>query len=337
VPRPLGVSLVKRRELLSIAFGGAVFASPFAARAQQNAMPVIGWLGDLAPDTATLAVSMFRQGIAEFGYDEGRNVAIEYRWAEGRFDRLPALAAELVERKVNVIATFVGTPAAAAAKTATSTIPIVFSVGVDPVAVGLVASLARPGGNLTGVTNFGTALLPKRLELLSELVPPNSAIAMLVNPNNPAAPGVSAPVEELARAKGLQFHLLNAGSETEIETAFEMLAQLRVGGLVITPDPMFNSRDSQLVALAARYAVPTIYYRREFVEGGGLISFGPSFAASFRQVGVYAGRILKGAKSADLPVHQPTKFELVINLKTAKALRLAVPESLWARADEVIE
>jgi putative ABC transport system substrate-binding protein len=179
--------------------------------------------------------------------------------------------------------------------------------------------------------------LPKRLELLSELVPPNSAIAMLVNPNNPAAPGVSTPVEELARAKGLQFHLLNAGSETEIETAFEMLAQLRVGGLVITPDPMFNSRDSQLVALAARYAVPTIYYRREFVEGGGLISFGPSFAASFRQVGVYAGRILKGAKPADLPVHQPTKFELVINLKTAKALRLTLPESLWARADEVIE
>ena len=282
-------------------------------------------------------MAAFRQGLSETGYVEGQNVAIEYRWAEGRYDRLPALAADLVGRKVDVIVTSGGDPAALAAKNATSTIPIVFTVGGDPVAAGLVASLARPGGNLTGVSILAVELMPKRLELLSELVPQARVIALLVNPNNPNAERIMRDVQEAARAKGVQLHILKAGTESEIDAAFASLVQLQAGALVVGADPFFNSRREQLVALAARHAVPAIYEWREFAAAGGLISYGASLTAAYRQVGIYAGKILKGAKPADLPVQQPTTFELVVNLKTAKALGLTVPPSILARADEVIE
>ncbi len=263
-------------------------------------------------------------------------MAIEYRWAEGSYDRLPALAADLVGRKVDVIVAS-GTPGIAAAKSATSTIPIVFLGGGDLVAAGLVASLARPGGNLTGISIFGRELNPKRLDLLSELVPETKVIALLVNPNNSGAEPTIRDVQEAARAKGVQLHILNAGTESEIDAAFATLVQLHAGAIVVGSDPFFNSRREQLVAMAARHAVPAIYEWREFAEIGGLISYGPSLTGTWRQVGVYVGRILAGAKPADLPIQQPTKFELVINLKTAKSLGLTVPQSILARADEVIE
>jgi putative ABC transport system substrate-binding protein len=325
---------VNRREFM-LMLGGAM-TTAHHLRAQQKAMPVIGFLniGSLGPNAPYLAA--FQQGLNETGYFEGQNLAIEYRWAEGSYDRLPGLAADLVGRKVDVIVTG-GTPGMQAAKAATVTIPIVFLGGGDPVAAGLVTSLARPGGNLTGVSFMSTELMPKRLELLSELVPEAAVIALLVNPNNPAAERIMRDVQEAARTKGVQLHILKAGTAAEINTAFATLVQRQAGALAVSADPFFNSQREELVALASRHAVPAIYEWREFAEAGGLISYGPSLTAANRQIGTYVGRILKGAKPADLPVQQPTTFELVVNLKTAKALGLIVPPSILARADEVIE
>jgi putative ABC transport system substrate-binding protein len=308
---------------------------PSALRAQQKAMPVIGHLSAESPGTDAPFIAAFHRGLIETGYVEGQNVAIEYRWAEGRYDRLPGLAADLVGRKVDVIQPG-GAPSAVAAKSATSTIPVVFIVG-DAVAAGLVPSLARPGGNLTGVSLLTFELMAKRLELLSELVPQASVIALLVNANSAMAERIMRDVQEAARAKGVQLHILKAGTEDEIDAAFATLVQLHAGALLVGTDPFFNSRREQLAALASRHAVPAIYEWREFAEAGGLISYGPSLPAANRQVGIYVGRILNGAKPADLPVQQPTTFELVVNLKTAKALGITVPPSILARTDEVIE
>jgi putative ABC transport system substrate-binding protein len=306
-------------------------------RAQQKAMPVIGFLNVTSAGSLAPFVAAFRQGLSETGYVEGQNVAIEYRWAEGRYDRLPALAADLVRRKVDVIASTGGDAPALAAKSATSTISIVFIIGGDLVGAGLVASLARPGSNLTGFSILSGELTLKRLELLSELVPEAKAIALLVNPNNTGVGRYMREMQEAARAKGLELHIVTAGSESEIDAAFTSLVQLHAGALFISPDPFFISRRDQLVALASRYAVPAIYESRESSTAGGLISYGTSLTAVNRQVGIYAGRILKGAQPADLPVQQPTTFELVVNLKTAQALGLTVPPSILARAEEVIE
>ena len=325
---------MRRRRLLALVAGAAAL-SPLDMRAQQKAVPMIGYLGTSSTEASATYRAVFRQGLSETGHVEGQNVTIEYRWAEGEYDRLPALAADLVGRKVDVIATF-GLPSALAAKSATSTIPIVFSVG-DPVDLGLVASLARPGGNLTGVSTMAPELSPKRLELLTELVPQVGVIALLVNPNNSNTERTIGDMQEAARAKGVKLHILKAGTESEIDGAFATLVQLHTGALVVGGDPFFGNRREQLVALAARHAVPTIYQSREFTEAGGLISYGSSFTAAFRQVGIYAGKILKGVKPGDLPVQQPTTFELVVNLKTAKTLGLTVPPSILARADEVIE
>jgi putative ABC transport system substrate-binding protein len=305
--------------------------------AQQKAMPVIGVLNTGSPSASSgPLMGAFRQGLREAGYVEGQNVAIEYRSADGHYDQLPALAADLVGRKVDLI--MAGSPPSAlAAKSATSTIPIVFRSGADPVGDGLVANLARPGGNLTGVSFVADELTAKRLELLSELVPRARAIALLMNPNNATAERVIRDVQEAARTKGLQLHVLKASSESEIDTAFASLVQLHVDALVVGADPFLSSRREQLVALASRRAVPSSYAWREFAASGGLISYGPSLTSAFRLVGAYAGKILKGAKPADLPVQQSTTFELVINLKTAKALGLTIPPSLLARADQVIE
>jgi putative ABC transport system substrate-binding protein len=324
---------VRRRDFI-ILLTGAMMAAP-ALRAQLKAMPVIGFLGSASPGRTAPLLAAFHQGLGETGYVEGQNLAFEYRWGEGRYDRLPALAADLVVRKVDLIAAD-GIPAALAAKTATLTIPIVFNVG-DPVDLGLVASLARPGGNLTGVSTMAPELSPKRLELLSELVPQVGVIALLVNPTNSNTERIIGEMQEAARAKGVQLHILNAGTESEIDAAFATLVQLHAGALVVGGDPFFGNWREQLVTLAARHGVPAIYQWREFTEAGGLISYGASFTAAFRQVGIYAGKILKGATPADLPVEQPTKFELVVNLKTAKELGLTVPPSILARADEVIE
>jgi putative ABC transport system substrate-binding protein len=311
-------------------------AWPLAGRAQQKAMPVIGVLSASSFHSAPL-MNAFRQGLSEAGYIEGQNFAIEYRWAEGHYDRLPALAADLVGRKVDLIVA-TSPPSALAAKSATSTIPIVFRHGGDPVGGGLVASLARPGGNLTGVSQLGDeGLTAKRLELLSELVPRAGVIALLVNPNSPSAERVIQEVQQAARAKGLQLHVLKASSESEIDTASVSLVQLHADALVVGADPFLSSRREQLVALASRRAVPSIYAWREFAASGGLISYGASLTSAFHLVGAYAGKVLKGAKPADLPVQQPTTFELVINLKTAEALGLTVPQSMLMRADEVIE
>jgi putative ABC transport system substrate-binding protein len=305
-------------------------------RAQEKARPVVGFLGVASPGPFAPFMAAFRQGLSQAGYVEGQNVAIEYRCAEGRFDRLPTLAADLVGLKVDVIATSGGTEATLAAKSATSTIPIVFSVG-DPVDLGLVANLARPGGNLTGVSTTAPELSPKRLELISELVPQAGVIALLVNPNNSNTERIIGDMQEAARAKGVQLPILKARTESEIDAAFTTLVQLQAGALVVGGDPFFGNWREQLVALAARHGVPAIYQLRESVEAGGLISYGSNLAASFRQVGIYAGKILKGAKPADLPVEQPTTFELLVNLKTAKALGLTIPQSILGRADEVIE
>ena len=328
---------MRRREFIHL-LGSVTAAWPLALRAQQKAVPVIGVLDSTSAGARVPYLAAFRQGLSESGYVEGQNVAIEYRWAEGRFDRLPGLAADLVDRKVDVIFTSGGTPSVLAAKSATSTIPIVFEVGgIDPVAAGLVASLARPGGNITGFSILAVALTPKRLELLSELVPQADVFAVLINPTNTAEEGVVRDVQQAARAKGVQVKILKASTEGEIEAVFATPVQLHAGALLVSNDPFFTSRREQIVALAARHAVPAIYWLRDFAAAGGLISYGPSLTAAYREAGVYAGRMLKGEKPAELPVQQPTKFELVINLRTAKALGLTVPPSLLARADEVIE
>ncbi len=325
---------MNRRELMFL-LGSAMAAAP-PLRAQQKAMPVIGYLISGSPGPTAPSLAAFRQGLSATGYAEGQNVAIEYRWAEGRYDRLPALAADLVARKVDVITTG-AIPATRAAKSATSTIPIVFLTGTDPVGDGLVASLARPGGNLTGLSVLNVELMPKRLELLSELDPQARMIALLVNPNNSNAEPIVAEVQQAARAKGMQLHILKAGSESEIDTAFASFVQLSARALVVGGDALFTSRREQLVALASRHAVLAIYEYREFPAAGGLISYGPSLTGTWHQLGIYVGKILNGAKPADLPVQQPTIFELVVNLNTAKALGLTVPPSILARADEVIE
>jgi putative ABC transport system substrate-binding protein len=326
---------VRRRDLFAL-LGGAAVPWPLGARAQ-NAMPVIGFLSGVSPRPYAPFVAAFRQGLSETGYVEGQNLAIEFRWAEGSYDRLPALAADLVAHKVDLIATGGGTVAAQAAKNATSTIPIVFAGGGSSAANGLVASLARPGGNVTSITFLAVELMPKRLELVFELVPQARAIALLVNRNNANTDEVMGGVQRAAREKAVQLTVLKADSESEIDAAFASFAQLRVGAVVVAGDAFFVNRRDQLVALASHHAVPAIYPLREFIPAGGLISYGTSGATVHRQVGIYAGRILKGEKPADLPVQQPTKFELVINLKTAKALGLTVPQTLLSRADEVIE
>ena len=298
-------------------------------------MPVIGYLHFAKPEYTPNAAE-FLQGLGERGFVEGRNVALEYRWAEGQYDRLPAMAAELVARKVDLIAAF-GPPPARDAKNATSTIPIVFEVGNDAVEAGLVESLARPGGNATGLSILFTQLTPKRLELLCELIPGARTIGLLVNPKSPtAAPSIKG-AEEAAAAKGVRLLTLNASTENEIDAAFAALATAKADGLIIAADPFFDTRRAQLVAPAAQFRVPTIYFEREFAAVGGLISYGSSLPAVYRQMGIYAGKILKGEKPSELPVEQPTKFELIINLKTAKAMGLTVPAKLMFTADEVIE
>ena len=327
-----------RRREFSTLLGGAAAAStvwPSPLSTQQKAMPVIGFLSAGAPPASPSNMAALRQGLSETGYVEGQNLTIEYRWAEGRYDRLPALAADLVGRKVDVIVAG-NPPAAQAAKEATSTIPIVFTSG-DAVGDGLVANLARPGGNLTGVSFLNVELHAKRFELLRELVPQAKVIALLVNPKLRPIERVMRDAQEAAQATGLQLHILKASTESGIDAAFAALVQRQAGALAVSADPFFVSRREQIVALAARHAVPAIYEFREFATAGGLISYGASITAMFRQAGIYAGKILKGAKPADLPVVQPTTFELVINLKTAKALGLTVQSSLLLRADEVIE
>jgi putative tryptophan/tyrosine transport system substrate-binding protein len=327
---------MRRRELMAL-LGSATFW-PLAAPAQQKAMPVVGSLNAFSPppNLGDLVHGPIHEGMGELGFVDGQNMVWEYRWAEYHYDRLPALAADLVSRKVDVIVTNAGGLPARAAKNATSTIPIVAAGLADAVKGGLVASLARPGGNLTGFSNITVEMQPKRLELLCELVPQATVIALLVNPDNAGEQYITL-MQEAARAKGVQLPALKVRTEDEIDTAFASLGELQAGGLVVSPDPFLNSRSKQLAALASRYAVPTISEGRGFPAAGGLISYGVDYTALLRQVGIYAGRILKGEKPADLPVQQPTTFQLVVNLKTAKALDLTVPPSILARADEVIE
>src|SRR6266508_4162718 len=326
---------MKRREFVTL-LGGAALAWPAVARAQQAAMPVVGLLILPAPDEYAVQLRAFRQGLGETGYVEGRNVAIEYRSADGQRDRLPPLAADLARRQVSVIAVS-GVSAALAAKAATTTTPVVFMVGSDPVGSGLVASLNRPGGNLTGVSDLTVELGPKRLDLLHELVPAAGTVALLVNPTNPNVETATKDLQAAARTIGLKAHVLQASSERDFDAAFASLARLRAGALAISNDGLFNSRREQLAALTVRHAVPAIFQFREFAAAGGLMSYGGSLTDPYRQVGVYSGRILKGDKPADLPVQQATKVELFINMKTAKALGLTVPLPLLGRADEVFE
>jgi putative tryptophan/tyrosine transport system substrate-binding protein len=325
---------MRRREF--IAGLGSAAAWPVVARAQQAAMPVIGFLNSASPDTYAPFVAAFRQSLREQGYIEGQNVAIEYRWAEGQYDRLPVLAADLVRRQVTVIVATTN-PAGPAAKTATTKIPIVFTMGGDPVDLGLVAALNRPGGNITGVTVLAVELGPKRLELLHKLVPTATIVALVVNPTNPSAESETKELQAAARTLGLRLHVLNASTESDFDRVFATIGQLRAGGLVIGADPFFISRIRQLAALAIRHTVPTIYQFREFATAGGLVSYGGALSDAYHLAGVYTARILRGEKPADLPVQQSTKVELIINLKTAKSLGITIPETLLATADEVIQ
>jgi putative ABC transport system substrate-binding protein len=324
-----------RREF--IAFLGGAAAWPFAARAQQTMMPVIGLLGATTAQGYAAQLTAFRQGLNETGYFEGRNVMIEYRWADNQYERLPALAADLVRRRVAVIATIGGNASSLAANAATATIPVVFHGSVDPVEAGIVASLKRPGRNITGVVTLNMEVAPKRLELLHELLPTVNAIGLLVNPTNPLTETWLKDVLAAGRTLGLELHVLHASTELDFDPAFATLLQLRAGGLVIGTDGFFVSRSEQLAALAIRYAMPAIFQYRAFAAAGGLMSYGGSVTDSYRLAGVYTGRILKGDKPADLPVQQSTKIELIINLNSAKALGLTIPRSLLGRADEVIE
>ena len=327
---------MRRREFIALA--GAAAGLPLAVRAQQPAMPVVGFLGSASREQYVSPVRAFQQGLGETGYVEGRNVAIEYRWADDQYDRLPALAAGLVDRHVAVIAATGGSPAALAAKRATTTIPIVFQIGVDPVGAGLVGSLNRPGGNVTGFVNLALEVGPKRLELFHELMPAATVVALLVNPTSPAvAEKVQTDMQAAARTLGLKLHVLHASSERDFESVFAAVVQLQAGGLVIGGDPVFNSRSEQIAAMAVRHKVPAIYQFRPFAAAGGLVSYGSNITELHRQTGIYVGRILKGEKPADLPVQQSTTVELIVNLRTAKALGLEVPLTLLARADEVIE
>ena len=326
---------MRRREFITL-LGGAGVIWPLAARAQQPAMPVIGFLNGQSLANFTHLVTAFRGGLNEVGYNEGRNTAIEFRWAEGQMDRLPVLANDLVDRQVAVIVATGG--AHLVAKAATATIPIVCTIGGgDPVKLGLVASISRPSGNLTGVSIFSTDLEAKRLELLHELLPQAAVFAVLLDPNFPEAAGQVHEMQTAARTIGRQVHIVNARTESDIEKAFIALLELRAAGIVVAGNPFFNSRRSQIIGLAARHAVAAIYEYREAPASGGLMSYGPNIPEMYRQVGIYTGRILKGEKPSDLPVQQPTKFDMVVNLRTAKALGLTVPTSLLLRADEVIE
>src|SRR5262245_35168013 len=328
---------MRRREFITLV-GGAAAAWPLAARAQQTGVPVIGFLNSTSAGPNSYNLDAFRQGLSESGYIEGQNVAIEYRWADGHHDRLPSLAVELVRRGVAVIvATGAGGVAAQAAKRATSTIPIVFTSAIDPIKAGLVASVNRPGGNATGVIQLAPIMEGKRLQLLHELVPSAAAIGVLFNPTNPSAETQTIDVHAAARSVGRQVHVATASNEGEFDEAFTSLVRQRIGGLHVTADSYFNSRREQLVALAARHKLPAIYEWREFTAAGGLMSYGTRITDAYHQIAVYCGRILRGANPAELPVVQPTKFELVINLKTANALGLTVPNAMQLLADEVIE
>jgi putative ABC transport system substrate-binding protein len=327
---------LKRREFITL-LGGTAATWPLAGRAQQPAMPVIGFLSGTPSAPFAHLVAAYRKGLREMGYVEGRNLVIEFRWAEGQYDRLPEMAADLVRRQVAVITTTGGDPAALAAKAATATIPVVFTAGTDPVKSGLVASLSRPGGNATGVFILTAVMEGKRLGLLQELVPTVTRIAVLLNPTYTAPEAQLKEVEEAARTLGLQTQVLHASTELDLDTAFATLAQLRVGALQVCADPFFNSQREHIVALAAHYAIPAIYEQREFAVVGGLASYGTSLTDAYHQIGLYTGRVLNGDKPADLPVMQSTRYEFLINLKTANALGLEISPTLSARADEVIE
>jgi putative tryptophan/tyrosine transport system substrate-binding protein len=326
---------VRRRDFIKGIAGLIVW--PFAARAQQGTLPVIGWLSARSPAEAASALQAFRQGLGQVGYFEGKNVTIEYRWAEGRYDRLPALAAELVSRQVTVIAATGGEVSPLAAKAATTTIPIVCTLAGDPVETGLVASLNRPGGNLTGTTIMALEMASKRLDLAHQLVPNATVIAMLINPTFPTASAEARDVQNAAHSLGIDINLLNASTESEIDVAFTNIVEQKNGALLIGTDPFLVGQRDQLVRLAARHMIPTIYFLREFVEAGGLMSYGPNIANGYRQAGVYTGLILNGANPAVLPIVRPTQFQIYLNLKTAKALGLQIPPLLLALADEVIE